>query len=298
MGDLSKRYEGVFEFQRLLYSQYKMPKGADHTEALHDPNAIFDFFERLKDSKVDQWLYADIGEIVTLDFHSMERENQRLRLYASSGRDTEGFVSLSFVPQRLEMSIRRDPRKSCAALFLKPGTVVEEWVKDSSLEKLLQVRTAENYLLVYPTNSLLIKEYYRSQVLPDLGVAAYDSYDPGAVPFPNRQSGWVRAIIHRIEEKVIGKLKGSYCKRVSYVHGFTGRPARNSNGEVFHETGSPVVSFKMKHSREMVKGIEGHMRQLLDEFVPFDTYVFSQPVKPTSHHMRFSIMFELPEQPF
>ncbi len=287
MGDIPMDYEGVFRFQHFLHRRYGMPLNGDRQEEPETPEKVSSFFRELVSRNLSSHMCVDLGDIAAANFCSVEEKNESLVVFISSEDDFE-IGNIRLVPERMEVVIDPDPRKSYAAVFRTPKKSIEE-VRG---EQAFAIDGRVNCMLLYPHNSLLMEKAYKEKVLVDLGV----QFSPRAYTLVPYDAGtdWHRVILDRVKDKVIFGLAKHYRHaRIKAIDTLNGVPMRGSGEKLHRETNYAAVSFDIHRSRGMKKAqVEKTAQLLLEKHIPFHYEIFSnsEPNRIT----KVSILLELP----
>ncbi len=288
MGDTQLDYEGVFRFQHFLHRRYGMPLNGDRQEKKETPEKILPFFRDLVSRDLSSHVCVDLGDIAAANFCSVEEKDGGLVVFIS-GEDDFEIGNIRLVPERMEVVMDPDPRKSYAAVFRTPKQCIEEvhGAQAFSIDKRM------NCVLFYPHNSLLMEKAYKEKVLVDLGVQ-FSPQEYKLVPYDAR-TNWHHTILDHVVDKVVGGLARHYLHaKIQGVDVSDGVPVRGSDERLLSETNHPTVSFDIQRSHGMKKArVERTVQLLLEKHVPFPAEIFSQAVP--KRLTKVSILFDFPE---
>ncbi len=288
MGNTQLDYEGVFRFQHFLYRRYGMPLNGDRQEKTETPEKILPFFHELVSRGLNSHVCVDLGDIAAADFCKVEEHGGSLDVFISGESDYE-IGNIRLVPERMEVVMDPDPRKSYVAVFRTPKNGIEEVHGDQAFA----IDKRVNCMLFYPHNSLLMKKAYKEKVFVDLGVQ-FSAQEYKSVPYDS--GNWYHAIFDRVVDKVIGGLARHYLHaKIQGVDVSEGVPMRGSGERLLSETDHPTVSFEIQRSRGMKKArVERTVQLLLEKHVPFHAEIFSQTMP--KRLTKVSILFDFPKR--
>ncbi len=285
---MGTKYDGVFKFQQFLHRRYSMPLNGEREGKMESPSTLASFFHQLDAHKLGDLMCVDLGNIVAADFAGAALDSNRLMVSGSLSCDDGRASRVSMVPARMEVYIDPDPRKSCAALYPKPGTLVAESTPG-------RLALDDQCLLFYPHNSMLMQGAHRGRVLSELGVTyAGELYSQDQPSYED----WLDAIWKRIDDYVIEELVGKYRHmRHNTVEKIAAAPVRYSKGKLFTETNYATVSFKMQRSPNLrIKNVESYLQELFSNALPFHAEIMCRANQSQRKPLlKVSVLLELPE---
>src|SRR5574342_327311 len=277
-------FTGVFDFQLFWYKRLGWLKSKPVQYSIEDIDLMADWFNGLKDGNLNNLVCVDAGRVAAVSFDAVEVKKNELVVHGSNDSDLEDMLRVRLVPETLEIMLCPDPRMSYAALCPKSDVIeidMGEWKKDKG----------QKCVLFYPHGSLLMTREHKTAALSNLGIH-YEQ--PGASDIPDVfEADWKEAIIDRVKNRVLPRLKNHYASVSLYGVEFGDvAPCEGGRGSGVG-TSDAVFTFYVERSKGMKnKHLCYWAQEFFNKELPFYARVWCEPTKKP-RNSKLSVLVEL-----
>jgi len=296
-------YKGVLDFQLFLLKEYGMPQ---KPVPLRSKETVAKFFNgtdkwHLNDllcaEIVDDRAEADIDPVVLPNFAGVNFKNNQISIYGVGESDIGDSTILTFVPEKLEIIIDSDPRKSYAVLLpdKKHNMTVQE-------PRGMEYSYRMNGVLFYPQKSKLMSNVHKAEILNAYGWSSAEPSYMNPIPFDDSNEEWFKAIEERVQTGVLDRLKKHYSGARILPAKISDLASVDLDKREECIADNPVIYFRLIRSKGMKEeNVKSLTLKLLHEVLPFPMQIWPPledaewknmrgQERPKSKEMYFSVL--------
>lgn len=297
-------YKAVLDFQLFLQKEYGL---SQLSLGFKSKEKFANFFMALDKRHlndllcaeiVDDRVEADIDPVVLPNFAGADFKNNQISIYGVGESDIGDSTTITFVPEKLEIKIDADPRKSYAVLLpdKRHNITVEE-------HRGMAYSYRMNGVLFYPQRSKLMSNVHKAEILKTYGWSSAEPSYMNPIPFDESNEEWFKAIEERVQTGVIDRLKKHYSGARILQARISEIAAADLDRGADCVADNAVINFRVIRTKGMnEENLKGLALSLLHEVLPFPMQVWppledaewknmrGKKDKPKDREMAFSIL--------